>query len=200
MLRLEKIGDAIKRLVIDEDRAEQRLLGLDIVRRHAERGFRGSLLACGRIECCHGPDQGIPRVANLEVSVLNIADHSTTAARWRIRNRCATTNAPVDSRAAARWEILIAAFPVTHRTLDRAERKPQRSLLTRGFSGAATAPRYSPASRSGCRIAGFGGAQPRFFARDVVAGLPARRPCAWSSGSGTPPCRFRETPFPSRPR
>ena len=58
MLRLEKIGDAIERLVINEDRAQQRLLGLDIVRRHAERGFRGSLLACGRIEYCHGPDQG----------------------------------------------------------------------------------------------------------------------------------------------
>ena len=35
MLRLEKIGDAIKRLVIDEDRAQQRLLRLDIVRSDA---------------------------------------------------------------------------------------------------------------------------------------------------------------------
>ena len=32
MLRLEKIADAIKRFVVDENGAEQRLLGLDIVR------------------------------------------------------------------------------------------------------------------------------------------------------------------------
>ena len=32
MFRLEEIGDAIERLVIDEDRAQQRLLRLDIVR------------------------------------------------------------------------------------------------------------------------------------------------------------------------
>ena len=41
MLRLEEIGNAVERLVIDEDGAQQRLLGLDIVRRRAERGFRG---------------------------------------------------------------------------------------------------------------------------------------------------------------
>ena len=57
VLRLKEIGDAIERFVIDEDRAEQRLLGLDVVRRRAEHRFRGSLLACGRIEYCHGPDQ-----------------------------------------------------------------------------------------------------------------------------------------------
>ncbi len=54
MLRLEKIGDAIERLVIDQDRAQKRLLGLDIVRRNAiERrgGFRN--LARGRFDC-HG--------------------------------------------------------------------------------------------------------------------------------------------------
>ena len=59
MLRFEEVGNAVERLVIDEDRAEQRLLGLDIVRRRTERRFRRSLLACGRIECWHGPDQGI---------------------------------------------------------------------------------------------------------------------------------------------
>ena len=41
MLRLEEIGNAIERLVIDQNGAEQRLLGLDIVRRRAECGFRG---------------------------------------------------------------------------------------------------------------------------------------------------------------
>ena len=32
MLRLEKRGDALERIVVDEDRAEQRLLGLDVER------------------------------------------------------------------------------------------------------------------------------------------------------------------------
>ena len=35
MFRLQKIGDAVKRFVIDEDRAQQRLLRLDIVRSNA---------------------------------------------------------------------------------------------------------------------------------------------------------------------
>ena len=35
MFRLKEIGDAVERLVIDEDRAQQRLLRLDIVRRDA---------------------------------------------------------------------------------------------------------------------------------------------------------------------
>lgn len=36
MLGREEVGDAVKRLVVDEDGAEQRLLGLDVVRRKAE--------------------------------------------------------------------------------------------------------------------------------------------------------------------
>ena len=32
MRRLEEIGDAVEGLVVDEDRAEQRLLGLDVLR------------------------------------------------------------------------------------------------------------------------------------------------------------------------
>ena len=32
MLRLEKIADAIERLVVDQNRAQEGLLGLDIVR------------------------------------------------------------------------------------------------------------------------------------------------------------------------
>ena len=59
VLRLEEIGDAIERLVVNEDGAKQRLLCLDIVWRRAEHRLRGKLLACGRIEYCHGPDQGI---------------------------------------------------------------------------------------------------------------------------------------------
>ena len=35
MLAPEEIGDAVERVVIDQDRAEQRLFGLEIVRRRA---------------------------------------------------------------------------------------------------------------------------------------------------------------------
>jgi hypothetical protein len=45
VLGLEKIGDAIKRLVIDKDSPEQCLLGLDIVWCRAERRVRRRLLA-----------------------------------------------------------------------------------------------------------------------------------------------------------
>src|SRR6185503_12459967 len=50
MLRLEEIGDAVERLVIDEDRTQQRLLRLDVVRSSAEdrcilRGLTRGLLA-----------------------------------------------------------------------------------------------------------------------------------------------------------
>jgi len=52
MLWLEKVGDAIERLVIDEDRAQKRLLGLDVVGRRAiERGGGFHKLACGRFDC-----------------------------------------------------------------------------------------------------------------------------------------------------
>ena len=51
MLRQEEIRDAVERLVVDEDSAEQRLLRLDIVRRLAKcllrRGFD---LARGGVE------------------------------------------------------------------------------------------------------------------------------------------------------
>ena len=40
MLRFEEIADAIKRLVVDQDRAQQGLLRLDIVRRGAVGGCR----------------------------------------------------------------------------------------------------------------------------------------------------------------
>ena len=35
MLRLEEIGDAVEGLVVDQDGAEQRLFGLDVLRRGA---------------------------------------------------------------------------------------------------------------------------------------------------------------------
>ena len=113
MLRLEEIGNAVKRLVIDEDGAEQCLLGLDIVRRRAECRFRGSLLACDRIECCHGPDQGIcvwPICGS-----LNIADHSTTAALHRAHRQQlhSTTHVPsiVERRGNGKSSLRLSPLP-----------------------------------------------------------------------------------------
>jgi hypothetical protein len=54
VLRLKEIRDTVERLVVDQYSAEQCLFGLDVVRRRAECRFRGSLLACGRIEYWHG--------------------------------------------------------------------------------------------------------------------------------------------------
>ncbi len=39
MLGLEEIGDAVEGVVVDEDRAKQRLFRLDIMRRQPERGI-----------------------------------------------------------------------------------------------------------------------------------------------------------------
>ncbi len=44
--RVEEIGDPIERLVIDQDRAEQGLLHLDVVRCGAKPGGFRQLLAC----------------------------------------------------------------------------------------------------------------------------------------------------------
>ena len=55
MLRLEEIGDPVERLVVDQDRAQQRLLRLDIVRSGTkDRGRFFDLLAERRIEGGHG--------------------------------------------------------------------------------------------------------------------------------------------------
>ena len=100
MLRLKEVGNAIERLVIDQDSAQERLFGLDIMRRHAERRFRGEL-------ACVLPNRMVPwfrssdsRVADLGSAAvglvnfrsLNIADHSTTAALTR--NRCTQPRTP----------------------------------------------------------------------------------------------------------
>ena len=50
MLRLEEVGDAVERLVVDEDRAQQRLLRLDIVRRDAIAARRVPPPACATVE------------------------------------------------------------------------------------------------------------------------------------------------------
>ena len=147
VLGLEEIRDAIKRLVIDEDRAEQCLLGLDIVRRHAERGFRRSLLACGRIEYCHGPDQGI--------CLWPIWGHSTSRITQRqrhagINNRCTSHERIVDNGAAPRWEMLSCGFPRYPPQRSRNTRRETRMALDVTLFGARRSARYSPARRSGC--------------------------------------------------
>ncbi len=54
MLRLEKIGDAVERLVVDDDGAQHGLLRLDVLRGVAvRRGGRFGQLADGRIERGH---------------------------------------------------------------------------------------------------------------------------------------------------
>src|SRR5476651_621537 len=54
MLRLQKIGDPVERLVVDDDGAEHRLLRLDVLRGVAvRRGGRFRQLAYVRIERGH---------------------------------------------------------------------------------------------------------------------------------------------------
>src|SRR5262245_2038509 len=55
MLRFEEVADAIKRLVVDQDRAQQGLLRLDIVGRGTVGGcrFLPRLLAKSRIKRSH---------------------------------------------------------------------------------------------------------------------------------------------------
>jgi hypothetical protein len=62
----------------------------------------------------------------------------------RIGNRCANHEHVVDNRAGRAWEMLVAAFPVTHRRKVRNQLDDAR-LLTADPAPA----RYSPASRSG---------------------------------------------------
>src|SRR5579862_3321249 len=140
---LKKVRNAIKRLVVDENRTQQGLLGLDIVRRRPERGFRGRLLACNRIDWCHGPDQ--------EIRVWLILDYSTSRITQRQRHSLVPTRrtqprGSVVSRLTRQWEIIFAAFPTTHR-------RPQHDLvrpLTGDFRQIAGR-NYSPARRSGVR-------------------------------------------------
>ena len=178
MLRLEEIGDAVKRLVIDEDRPEQCLLGLDIVRRGTERRFRRRLLACGRIEYRHGPIKRIVSCGRFAAYgrntagekfglLLNIVDHSTTAAHCA-HSRPLRNHDFVDSRAAAQWEILIAAVPTTHRGLwdevqSALDATPRLRAMARSLAG----------KSQRCGIAGL---EPRKRASsrvDVIAGLLA---------------------------
>jgi hypothetical protein len=77
---------------------------------------------------------------------LDIADHSTTGARAGSATVALNQERVVDSRAGRAWEILVAAFPTTHRSKVRNRRGASRLLTARG---AALLARYSPASRSG---------------------------------------------------
>ena len=73
MLRLEKIGDPVERLVVDDDGAEQRLLRLDVLRGVAVlRRGRFRQLADGRIERCHEERSEVPGVSELGAVALNV--------------------------------------------------------------------------------------------------------------------------------
>ncbi len=54
MLGPEEIGHAIEGVIIDEDRAEQRLFGLDIMRREAKAGLDGGIRAGGKADSFSG--------------------------------------------------------------------------------------------------------------------------------------------------
>jgi hypothetical protein len=55
MRGLQEIRDAVERVVVDEDRPEQRLLGLDIVRRLAIKRFRHTELSRRLCHPCLDP-------------------------------------------------------------------------------------------------------------------------------------------------
>ena len=66
MRRLQEIRDAVEGVVVDQDRAEQRLLGLDIVRRLAvERRFRHA-------EFAQLPLPWFPRLESLTFPVSDV--------------------------------------------------------------------------------------------------------------------------------
>ena len=123
MLRLEEIGDAVERLVVDQDSAEQRLLGLDVVRRRAECRFRGSLLACGRIEYAMVAVRGVARYGRFAANDRNAARGSVFAihSTSRITQRPAhapdrqqlhsTTNVSSIVEPSRAWEMLDCGFP-----------------------------------------------------------------------------------------
>jgi hypothetical protein len=75
---------------------------------------------------------------------LDIADHSTTGAYAGSATVALNHEHVVDNRAGRAWEMLVAAFPVTHRRKVRNQLDDAR-LLTADPAPA----RYSPASRSG---------------------------------------------------
>ena len=109
VLRLEEVRDAVERLVVDEDGAQQRLLRLDIVRRRAEQRRGRPPRACeqsirrpwclpvfvcvqrsGRIDTCTQPNSPTP--------------HDSCTTRWQT---CEYTD-----RAPAKWESPFALSPL----------------------------------------------------------------------------------------
>ena len=106
MLRLEEVGDPVERLVVDQDGAEQRLFGLDIVRCACGMPApRARLLACGRIRMlAWSRSRGFAAVADLrsapEVGVFvdtqhrgSLNDSGTSVVRFTPSRCDATTHA-----------------------------------------------------------------------------------------------------------
>src|SRR5262245_58021605 len=79
MQRFEKIGDPVERFVVDQDGAQQRLLGLYVLRRVAVlRGRRFRQLADGGIERGHDSRANGPAVTKSVGSALHIGSTQDT--------------------------------------------------------------------------------------------------------------------------
>ena len=91
VVRLEEARHAVVRLVVDEDGAEQRLLGLDVVGRGAEGQGVGARRRCRRVgglaagDCVHAPALG----------QFPVASHSTDALPRRRVYQFSTTRSTV---------------------------------------------------------------------------------------------------------
>src|SRR5581483_181696 len=177
---LKEVRDAIKRLVIDQNCPQQRLLGLDIMRRRAEVWFRKHLFACNRIDWCHGPDQ--------EIRVWLFLEHSTS--RTTQRQRHSSPCPPQQPRATSIIDMSgnrkcsLRLSPLL--TPARRKRHPALDAKPTRQQGAAA-----------------GGTPPRPGAAGLLRGRysrasAAQRLCVSPSESGTRSCRRRGTPFRSR--
>ena len=87
MPRLEEVRDPVERLVVDQDRAEQRLLGLDVMRRNTRLGRgRFGKLADGGIEQGHEQRSELPVVGCCGAAALGLrrnATHDATSGHSR---------------------------------------------------------------------------------------------------------------------
>ncbi len=162
VLRCKEIGDAVEGLVIDQDGAEQRLFGFDIMRRRAERRFHGNLTR-DRIDLGHGTDQEIRLwpICGQPPSMFLLCAHSTSRithergaaghATQRGYPRQWSRQAPprkrLDNPAPPRSAIPLRGFP---RYAPAVRAKPWRSAFyLTDFSQSVIAFGYSPARRKG---------------------------------------------------
>ena len=121
MLRLEEIGDAVERLVVDQDGAEQRLLRLDIVRRRAVCAApAGSCLRAVESNIAMVPIRGFAMWPNWGYSTSRFTQRRDRRYRSYDISRHpgaeATRACAFDSQRRGGWAIArLAAVPDTHR-------------------------------------------------------------------------------------